>query len=148
MNLEPQWITGFVDGEGCFHVGINAHPEMSAGYQVLPEFTVVQHQRDVQILHALKDYFGCGVVRNNHAERMAFRVRGFEHLQTIIVPFFRKHTLKTKKQIDFKKFCDVLAIMEKGNHLTQEGIEAIRAIADKMNTKGMSVETVDDEMIG
>ncbi len=32
---------GFVDGEGCFYVGINPHPEMSSKFQVLPEFTVV-----------------------------------------------------------------------------------------------------------
>ena len=47
-RLEPFWVTGFVDGEGCFLVGINRHPEMTAGFQVLPEFTVVQHQRDSQ----------------------------------------------------------------------------------------------------
>ncbi|HEX7079988.1 MAG TPA: LAGLIDADG family homing endonuclease, partial [Gammaproteobacteria bacterium] len=47
MKLDAQWITGFVDGEGCFHVGINPHKEMTAGFQVLPEFTVVQHERDV-----------------------------------------------------------------------------------------------------
>ena len=42
--LETEWVVGFVDGEGCFFVGINRHPEMTSGYQVLPEFTVVQHQ--------------------------------------------------------------------------------------------------------
>src|SRR5262245_52093026 len=62
MDLEAGWVVGFTDGEGCFHVGIAKHPEMTAGVQVLPEFTVVQHERDVQVLHALKAYFGCGVV--------------------------------------------------------------------------------------
>ena len=71
MKLDTQWVTGFVDGEGCFYVGINAHSEMTAGFQVLPEFTVVQHKRDVQVLHALKAFFGCGVVRTNHGDRMA-----------------------------------------------------------------------------
>src|SRR3990167_11022858 len=75
MKLDAQWIVGFVDGEGCFHVGINKNSEMKIGYQILPEFTVVQHERDVQLLHAIKTYFGCGVVRKNHADRMAFRVR-------------------------------------------------------------------------
>ena len=91
MKLDAQWITGFVDGEGCFHVGINAHEEMTAGYQVLPEFTVVQHERDVQVLHALKSHFDCGVVRKNHGDRMAYRVRSKDHLLNIIVPFFVKH---------------------------------------------------------
>ena len=133
MKLEEQWIVGFVDGEGCFHVSINPHKEMTAGFQVIPEFTVVQHKEDVQILHALKAYFGCGVVRKNHDERMAYRVRGLEHLTKRIIPFFDKHLLKTKKNVDYKKFRSILLMMQRGKHLTAEGIEEIRAIASRMN---------------
>ena len=133
MDLEAGWVTGFVDGEGCFHVGINPHADMTAGYQVLPEFTVVQHERDIQVLHGLKAYFGCGVVRTNHGDRMAYRVRSQEHLLQRIIPFFLKHPLKTRKHIDFMKFRDVLLMMERGEHLTSEGIERIRAIAAQMN---------------
>ena len=133
MNLETQWITGFVDGEGCFFVGINPHPEMTTGFQVLPEFTVVQHKRDVQVLHALKSYFGCGVVRINHGDRMAYRVRSQEHLLEHIIPFFLKHPLKTRKRQDFLKFRRILLMMKAGDHLTIEGIERIRTIAGQMN---------------
>ena len=133
MKLDAQWITGFVDGEGCFFVGINPHEEMTAGFQVLPEFTVVQHKRDVQILHALKAYFGCGVVRVNHGDRMAYRVRSKKHLLEHIVPFFMKHPLKTRKYVDFRKFRRILLMMEKGVHLKVEGIEEIRTISKQMN---------------
>ena len=133
MKLESQWIVGFVDGEGCFHVGISRHEDMRTGYQILPEFTVVQHERDVQILHALKRHFGCGVVRRNHGDRMAWRVRDRAHLMERIVPFFMKHSLKTRKKQDFLKFRKVLLMMEKGEHLTPEGVEKIRSIAAAMN---------------
>jgi hypothetical protein len=133
-KLEAQWVVGFVDGEGCFFVGINKHPEMSSGFQVLPEFTVVQHQRDIQLLHALKKFFGCGVVRRNHVERLAYRVRGLDHLNEVIVPFFEKHPLKSKKRVDFIKFRKILQLMKKGEHLASEGIEKIRSIAATMNT--------------
>ena len=133
MQLDAGWVVGFVDGEGCFHVGINSHPDMTAGFQVLPEFTVVQHERDAQVLHGLKAYFGCGVVRKNHGDRMAYRVRGKEHLLQTILPFFMKHPLKSKKNVDFLKFRDVLLMMEKGEHLTSEGLAKIREIASKMN---------------
>ena len=133
MKLDPQWIAGFVDGEGCFHVGINPHKEMTAGYQVLPEFTVVQHQRDVQVLQALKSYFGCGVVRSNHGDRMAYRVRGLKDLNERIVPFFIEHPLKTKKNVEFIKFRRILNLMQKGVHLTADGIDEIRRIASQMN---------------
>ena len=133
-NLEAQWITGFVDGEGCFYVGVNEHKEMTTGYQVLPEFTVVQHKRDIQILNALKKYFGCGVVRQNHGVRMAFRVRGLKHLKELIIPFFEKHQLKTKKKLDFISFRKILIMIDRKEHLTTEGIDKIMKIASKMNT--------------
>ena len=133
MKLDAQWVTGFVDGEGCFHVGINTQPEMKVGFQVLPEFTVVQHERDVQLLFALKAFFGCGVVRSNHGDRMAYRVRGKEHLLQRVVPFFVEHPLKSKKRVDFEKFRRVLLKMEAGDHLTANGVEEIREIASQMN---------------
>jgi hypothetical protein len=57
MNLNAQWIVGFVDGEGCFHIGINKNQEMKLGVQVLPEFTVVQHEVDEQVLVCPKSLF-------------------------------------------------------------------------------------------
>lgn len=134
-RLEAQWVVGFVDGEGCFYVDIHPNPEMSAGFQVLPEFTVVQPERDVQLLYALKQFFGCGVVRRNHGDRVAYRVRNIQHLRERIIPFFEKHPLKSKKQVDFMKFRKILMLMERGEHLKPEGIEQIREIASKMNTQ-------------
>ena len=133
MNLNAAWIVGFVDGEGCFRIGIRRHEEMSTGYQVLPEFSVDQHARDVKVLHGLKRYFGCGVVRRNHGDRMAYRVRNREHLLERIVPFFMKHPLKTQKRLEFIKFRKALLRMERNEHLTQEGLAEIRAIAAQMN---------------
>jgi len=141
MELDAQWIVGFVDGEGCFHVGINPHAEMTAGSQVLPEFTVVQHERDVQVLHALKSFFGCGVVRRNNGDRMAYRVRGHEHLSKNIIPFFEKHPLKSRKRVDFLKFRDVVNLMNRGDHLTRDGVERIRSIAGEMNRKGLKIKS-------
>ena len=137
MQLEAQWIVGFVDGEGCFHISINPHKDMKLGFQVLPEFTVVQHERDVKVLYALKKYFGCGVVRVNRKDhtstRMAYRVRSQEHLLNIIIPFFMKHSLKTQKYVEFKKFRRVLLMMEKQMHLNEEGLVEIRNVVSQMN---------------
>jgi hypothetical protein len=134
MDLNAQWVVGFVDGEGCFHIGINKNQEMTLGIQVLPEFTVVQHEVDQQVLYALKDYFGCGVVRKNHGTRLSYRVRGHENLLQKILPFFEKHQLKTRKRVDFAKFRKVVLLMEKKEHLTPDGLEKIRQIKTTMNS--------------
>jgi len=136
MQIEAQWIVGFVDGEGCFHISIPKNDKMAFGYQILPEFTIVQHERDVKVLYALKTYFGCGTVRVNRQDtrslRMAYRVRKHEHLIKIICPFFMRHTLKTQKNVDFRKFRRVCLLMHDKKHLTQEGFDTIRAIAVSM----------------
>ena len=133
MKLDAEWVTGFVDGEGCFHVGINRHADMKCGYQVLPEFTVVQHERDVKLLHGLREFFGCGVVRTNHGDRWAYRVRGKKDLLEDIVPFFVQHPLKSEKREDFEKFRSVLQLMESGDHLTVDGVNNVQRIAARMN---------------
>jgi len=133
MELTSDWVVGFTDGEGCFYVGIYEHPEMSAKYQVLPEFRIVQHKRDVQVLFALKKFFRCGVVRKNREDRMELRIRKISCLSSL-VEFFERHPLKTKKNVDFKRFAKIVRKMENQEHLTRDGLEKIVRIAAKMNT--------------
>ena len=138
-KMDTQWIVGFTDGEGCFHVGINSKgidkvdKQLKLGVQVLPEFTISQHKADVKVLYALKSHFDCGVVRKNHGNTFCFRVRGHENLKFRVVPFFEKHKLKTRKGVDFLKFRKVIQIMDRQEHLTQEGLEQIRKIKSSMN---------------
>jgi hypothetical protein len=132
MDLAPEWVVGFVDAEGCFHISLQRHPEMTAGYQVLPEFVVVQHQRDMSVLHALKRFFGCGVVRRNHGNRFAFRVRSLSDLERVC-EFFFDHPLKTKKNVDCRKFRRVLLLMKARRHLAAEGLLEIIDIVLTMN---------------
>jgi hypothetical protein len=95
-RLSADWVVGFVDGEGCFFVGINRQPTMKLGWQVLPEFRVVQHQKDVAILEQLQRFFGFGQVTTNHGDRKELRIRGIEQLNEI-VKFFVSHPLRTVK---------------------------------------------------
>ncbi len=133
MKLNPDWVVGFVDGEGCFFVGIQRSPTVKIGYQVIPEFRVVQHNRDLDVLHALKRFFGFGRVCRNHDERWEFRVRRLEHLR-VVADFFVQHPLHTKKRVDASKFRDAIRMMEDGRHLTEPGLSEIVKLAASMNT--------------
>ena len=133
-RLNARWITGFVDGEGCFHVAINKLPEMTLGWQVLPEFRVVQHQRDEIILQKLKSFFGFGNVVINHGDRKEFRVRGLENLNKLI-KFFKLNPLQTSKQKNFEIFSKVIDLMNKNEHLKKKGLKRIAKLASRMNRK-------------
>lgn len=132
MEVSSDWVVGFVDGEGCFYVGINNHLEMTVGYQVLPEFRIVQHEKDIQVLHALKRFFKCGVVRRNHDDRFELRIRKIDCLLNVI-NFFENHPLKTKKNADFKKFARIIRWMKEGKHMTHDGLIKIIETASAMN---------------
>ena len=41
-----QWIVGFVDGEGCFSIALYRNRTYKLGWQVLPDFVVVQGERE------------------------------------------------------------------------------------------------------
>ena len=132
-RLNAEWVVGFVDGEGCFFVGINRQPSMKIGWQVLPEFRVVQHEKDVSILEQLRRFFGCGQITRNHGDRMELRIRGQEALSEKVVTFFRQYPLRTIKRVSFEGFAEIVDMIGRGEHLSDSGLERIRRIASRMN---------------
>ena len=141
------WITGFVDGEGCFSISIFKIPSMSSGWQVFPEFVVTQGERSLEALQALKEFFGCGRIYinrryDNHSENLyRYCVRSVKDLRTKIVPFFQRNRLKTAKAEEIKKFVQVLDLMKDDRHLTKEGLAEIERIVRKMNFRLRSSES-------
>lgn len=137
-RLDASWIAGFTDGEGCFHISINKIPEMSLGWQVLPEFRIVQHEKDEMLLYKIKDHFGFGSVQINrtdhHGTRKEFRVRGIENLNKII-EFFKVHRLQTFKSKDFEIFAEVIGLMNQNEHLRKDGLDNIARLVSGMNRK-------------
>jgi hypothetical protein len=120
MRLEAQWIVGFVDGEGCFHLDVHMNQTCYWKIQIQPEFTVVQGEVDVQVLYAMKKYFGCGSVGVNRKDktstRMMYRVKNIDDLNNKILPFFEKHQLKTKKNVEFQRFRQIVRKMKEDYH--------------------------------
>ena len=138
-RLDINWIVGFVDGEGCFHISINKINKMSLGWQVLPEFRIVQNEENKQVLYKIQEYCGFGKVTLNredqHGIRKEFRVRGLENLN-VLIRFFQKYPLQTKtKKQSFETFSDVIKMMNNKEHLTQEGLNIIAKMVTLMNRK-------------
>ena len=139
------WITGFVDGEGCFSINFIRQPHRvnrrgyKTGFQVAHEFAVTQGAKSLGCLHALMEFFGVGDVYinrrcDNHKEHMyRYCVRKRSDLVYTIVPFFKQYPLRTSKQGDFLKFAECLRLMETNSHLTRDGLIEMVKIAETMN---------------
>jgi hypothetical protein len=138
MKLHAQWIVGFVDGEGCFFVGVLKNRTTKALYQLQPAFEVGQHVHDVQVLYALKDYFGCGHVQLPKESKTVahWRVRKLDHLLTRVIPFFEKHKLKTKRGIEFQRFRRLCLMLQNKVHVSsKEGFEECLQLARNLRVK-------------
>jgi hypothetical protein len=140
-RLDPWWIVGFVDGEGCFSISILKNLTTKAKVQVFPEFVVTQGAKSLSVLEALQQYFGCGKIyenrrTDNHRENLyRYCVRSKQDLQTKIIPFFDDYHLKTAKNNDFLVFKQVISIIEKKDHLRTVGLDSIRTLVATMNRR-------------
>ena len=64
-----------------------------------------------------------------------FKITKLVDLTKKIIPLFEQNPIQGIKQLDFLDFCEVAKIMSEGKHLTTEGLELVKKIKNKMNTK-------------
>jgi LAGLIDADG DNA endonuclease family protein len=138
LVLDPQWVVGFVDGEGCFCVSIHSHPGVrSFGWQINPVFQVSQHVDSRHVLDALPRFFDCGRVRGKgpRSRVMIFAVDRRRELIERIIPFFEAHPLVVKRD-DFQLFAEITRQLAAGVHFTPSGFEHVVRLAFAMNANG------------
>jgi hypothetical protein len=133
-KLHPNFLTGFVDGEGCFSVSIYKNNKLKTGWTVSPEFSIHLHGRDTKLLHLIQSYFGAGTIRSTKSDgSILFSVKSLKHITNIIIPHFDKYPLLTQKRADFLLFKMVIELINKKEHLTTEGLYTIVGIRAAMN---------------
>jgi len=133
---EPNWLTGFVSGEGCFLIKISKSNSHKIGYQVWLEFSITQHERDKKLMWLISKYLGCGKIYKDSRPRSPvcyFRIIKFKDIQNKLIPFFEKYPLIGVKQLDYLDWCKVAILMSKDSHLTLEGLEQICNLKCGMN---------------
>jgi len=136
LQIEPQWIAGFAEGEACFSISINSSKSHKLGYVVYLRFRITQHSRDVLLINSLVNFFGCGKVEQDpRGSAVSFVVQKISDITEKIIPFFDKYPLKGTKAKDFEDFKKAASLMQSKAHLTQEGFEEICKIRSGMNTK-------------
>lgn len=135
-KLDPQWITGFVDAEGCFSIILEM--KTLSQWKVRASFEINLHSIDKEILYQIKEYFGVGNVYNRKDRRISvYRVTSLALLNKVIIPHFIKYPLLTKKQGDFILWCKVIDIITNKEHLTFKGFYTILSYYKSIN-RGIS----------
>lgn len=147
LKLNPFYVSGFVDGEGCFAISINRRQGTSRTYARLI-FEIELREDDKEILYRIQKTLGCGqMYRLDYAKyekwlpHYKYKVSNFPDVYNKVIPFFKKYKLQGKKKDNFRVFCEVAELIKAKKHLTKEGVEFIIKLRDSvMNKKRTKVK--------
>lgn len=139
VELDPMWVSGFVDGEGCFSVAIHGNPHVrrTRGVQIVPTFQVSQHRSSRWILEELVSVFGVGRVRDKGrtSDVLVYSVYGVKNISAHVLPFFDRYPPVVKAH-DYLLFSKVVRALVQKVHLEPDGFERVVRWAYAMNANG------------
>lgn len=134
MIPDPQWVAGFVSGEGNFSIGITKSAECKTGHAVQLRFKLTQHSRDESLLKSFIVYFGGGTYYKYPNKPLGdYRCVSFEVINNKFLPFFRKYPILGVKALDLNDWSTAAEFMQNKAHLTPEGIAFLKALKEGMN---------------
>jgi hypothetical protein len=134
VPLDPGFVSGLAEGEGCFCVSFAIRSKLRAGLEVRPSFSLSLNEKDLELLKDLQTFFGCGWIRESKSDRtFKYEARAVRDLLGSIIPHFERHPLRGSKAKSFASFADVCQMIEQGDHLTRDGLCKIVDIAYEMN---------------
>src|SRR5213596_1067242 len=99
------YITGFVDGEGCFCVSFQPSKRHRFGWEVRPGFSVSQNADRAELLYIIQEKWECGSIRPDRSDKtLKFEIRNVGDLVAKVLPHFKTYPLMSSKQADFERF--------------------------------------------
>jgi hypothetical protein len=132
-----EYVSGYVDGEGCFSISFSKREKFLVGWETKPSFSVSQNEDRAQILFLMQKMFKCGFIRRDFSDKtLKYEVRSLDNLIRHIIPHFEKYPLVSEKQNDFEFFKKVCLLMQKQLHKNKNGLGKILNLAFQMNPSG------------
>ena len=126
------YFTGFADGEGSFNVSLIPRKDYRFGWKIYLTFNVAQ--RDQTVLLLMKEYFSAGRLELRKDGVWNYSINDFYSLKSIVIPFFEMYPfLSASKQKNFSIFKEIVEVMEKDGHFTEEGLEKIIILRETLN---------------
>ena len=135
--LNPWFVSGLVEGEGCFTVSFSFRKRLKVGIETRPSFSLSLNQRDLALLRQVHAYFGCGAIRYSRSDRTyKYESRSISDLTRRVVPHFEQYPLVGVKKNDFIIFSEVCRKVRANAHLNPNILRSIIEMAYEMNPSG------------
>lgn len=133
----PSYPLG-MEGSGCFTIKIKKNPKCKTGWDVVASFQVGLHKKDVVLINKFKSFrplrgTGVGSINKLSENSIQYRVSSLKDLTNVVIPHFDEYSLISQKRADFELFKSAVDLMNRGEHLTIEGLIKIVSIRASMN---------------
>ena len=154
-HINPWYITGLVEGEGCFSVSFTLRKKIKVGIETRPSFSISLNQQDLPLIKQVHTFFKCGAVRYSRGDRTyKYEVRSIKDLIQFIIPHFKRYRLVGKKLKDFQLFEEICRDVHANLHRSKKHLVEIIDKAYQMNPCGIRrhdkkalLRELDEEMV-
>jgi hypothetical protein len=154
-NITPEWLLGFVEGDGSFSVS-------TAG--LILRFSIAQ-KGNLGLMEAIKKFFvdlaktkGLkdeasyiyitgpdlyiqeGILNQDPQAEINYvlTIKNVNFIQKVLIPFFDSMSWLSKKELDYNDWKTILKIKELGLHFTDNGKDLIDFLLGQMNNNRLS----------
>jgi len=124
-SIDPWFITGLFDAESSFVVTILKNSRYKTGWNVQARVQIKMHEKDRVLIQSIPKFFRARgyVSKLNNTSTVEFRVSTLKDLVDVILPYFDKYPLITKKHSDYLLFKEIVLLMLNKEHNNLEGIQ-------------------------
>jgi hypothetical protein len=132
IELNPWFISGFTDAEGCFSIKIQPNAKLKTKWRVRPVFSITLHKKDLSLLEAIQKNLGVGKISKSEKKAITYAVDSIKDIP-IILNHFDNYPLITHKLSDYLIFKQCFEIIKQGEHLTETGLLEILSLKSNLN---------------
>jgi len=165
--LSKDYILGFIEGEGCFNIGISKYIDRKPRktnkknhiknpylFRVNPTFKITQAKDDgFDVLKEIREALGFGhfqiqkrtLKEGNERDVVHYYAQGLNECLKI-KNYFEELKFHTSKGKSFEKWCQCLKLIQEKKHLTKQGIFELCDIRDTMNYRKTKCKWTKEEI--
>ncbi len=146
-KLDPNYVVGFIDGDGSFSISIGKHKTLKRGYEVRPEFEIEIRKDDQEILERILITIGAGRIYDLSYERYGwyphakYKITSIWDMKEYLFPFLDQHPPQAKKGKSYQLFRQTVLMVCDKQHLSDEGFEKIVGLRAELRMLGKKAKT-------
>lgn len=130
-KLHPQYVVGFIDGEGSFYISLSRHNTVKRRLDIRAEFEMELRDDDREILERIRFSLDCGRMyqlrykRYDWQPHAKLKIGSIREITGKLIPFLDKYPLQAKKRKVYRMFRKAAILISRKKHLTDKGFETI-----------------------